>query len=130
MTKYIHDDILDAIADAIIADGNKMTVCNAYPTTYAQASSTPASSGYMLAEQTIDSGDFTKANGDSSGRKVTLAAQNIASADYSGDATHIAVIDTVNSKILAVTEMPSAAVTASDPFDTVAVDLAEVGDPT
>ena len=62
--------------------------------------------GDTLASVAIDSGDFTEADGDSGGRKVTIAAQTGLTASASGNALHLVlslsgvvhVITTITSK--------------------------------
>lgn len=98
MGKWINDDALDAGLKAVIDNCNKLFLCSAQPTTYAEASS-----DFALAEQDLTTGDgngdYTIADGDSSGRKATVAAQQIASADADGTATHVALCDSANSKL-------------------------------
>jgi hypothetical protein len=43
----------------------------------------------MLASVSLSGGDFTKANGDASGRKTTIATKSGVSITASGSATHI-----------------------------------------
>ena len=63
-------------------------LCNAEPTTRAEAVVT-----FALADVAMVAGDFTKANGDTSGRKVTIAAKYGVPIDVSDMATHIALVD-------------------------------------
>lgn len=107
MAKAIPDAILDKTLDEI-ATATKQVLCSAQPTTYAEANST-----YALADIVIDSGDFTKANGDTSGRKVTISAQTGVLIDTSGTGTHIALIRTADSTLIYVTTCTSQAVTAN-----------------
>ena len=78
-----------------------------------------------------DSGDFTKANGDTSGRKVTISAQTGVLIDSSGTGTHIALIRTADSTLIYVTTCTSQAVTAngSNTVNMPAWDV-ELADPT
>ncbi len=107
MAKAIPDAILDKTLDEI-ATATKQILCSAQPTTYAEANST-----YALADVVIDSGDFTKANGDTSGRKVTIGAQSGVLIDTSGTGTHIALVRTADSTLIYVTTCTSQAVTAN-----------------
>lgn len=107
MAKAIPDAILDKTLDEI-ATATKQVLCSAQPTTYAEANST-----YALADVVIDSGDFTKANGDTSGRKVTIGAQTGVLIDASGTGNHIALIRTADSTLIYVTTCTSQAVTAN-----------------
>jgi len=98
MAKYAHPDMIDGALNIIKNNATKMVVCTAQPTTYTEGNTT-----YKLAEVTMASGDFTIANGDSSGRKVTVAAKNGVPVTVTGSATHVALLDVTNSKVLFVT---------------------------
>lgn len=128
MAKWAHDDVMDALLEAIAA-ADRLFVCNDQPATYAEASA-----DMMLAEQTLTpgdgNGDFTLDDGDSSGRKATVAAQVIASADATGTANHVALADSANSKLLYVTTTPSSySVTSGQPVNVDEFDIT-VPDPT
>lgn len=84
-----------AITDAIIDGGlDKMATCTRLTVLSAQpASITEIATTYKLCSVVIDSGDFTKANGDTSGRKCTVGAQTAIIITTSGTATHIAIDD-------------------------------------
>lgn len=109
MGKFAPNIVLDAPAD-IIDQSNKIIACSAQPTTYAEANSTYA---LVSAAMTPDT-DFTKANGDVSGRKVTVAAKSGASIGTSGTATHIALVSTGDSTLRYVTTCTSQALTAGN----------------
>lgn len=126
MGKFIADAVLDLPADDLIANGNKLTLCAGQPASYAEATSAPAG-GKMLAEVTLDGADYTKADGDTSGRKVTVGAQ-AGTIATSGTADHVAIVDTVAETLKAVTTITSQAVTASNAFNLGAFDI-EFGDP-
>ncbi len=123
MAKYVHDDVLDAALNYIANNGNKMVACSAQPTNYTEANST-----YALADVAMTSGDYTIANGTTSGRKFTTAAKSAVTVDATGTITHIAIIDTVNSKLLFVTTTTSQAVTAGNTI-TIPAWKDEIADP-
>lgn len=106
MAKWANDLIMDAALDET-ATGTRMFVCSAQPTDYADAAS------LALAEATLDSGDFSKSNGDTSGRKVTVAAQNGLLIDESGTATHVAIGRAADTTLLIVTTCTSQALVAN-----------------
>jgi hypothetical protein len=108
LAKFTPPAILDKMADYIIANATRMTVCSTQPTTFAEANST-----FALADVTVDASDFTKANGDVSGRKVTVAAQTGVLIDTSGTAQHIALLNVAGSELLYVTTTTSQALTAN-----------------
>lgn len=108
MAKTVHDDVLDGAFNIIKNNCTRQVACSAQPTTYAEGNAT-----YALADVTLASGDFILANGDTSGRKVTVGAKSSALIDTSGTATHIALLDVSNSKLLFVTTCTSQALTAN-----------------
>lgn len=83
MGKAVPDAVLDKMADYLASTSTALWVCSAEPANYAGIAAVD------LATVTIDSGDFSKANGDTSGRKTTIAQQASISITDSGDATHI-----------------------------------------
>ena len=103
MAKFLGDAVLDAALDEL-ATGTRLVVCSGQPANYAGIASV------ALADETLTSGDFTKANGDSSGRKVTVAQQSSIDIDSSGTATHVSIDD--GSNLLAVTTCTSQALTS------------------
>lgn len=105
MPQFSHDDIMDAALNLIKNNCDKMVACSAYPTSYTEANAT-----YALSDVTMGSTDFTLANGDTSGRKLTVASKSGVAVDADGTATHVALLDTVNSRLLYVTTCPSQAV--------------------
>jgi len=112
MGKRSSDRFLDAPADLIIANCNKQVALSAEPTSYTEANAT-----YALADVAMSSGDFTKANGDSSGRKCTIAAKSGVPVDVSGTVTHAALLDTSNSQVDEVNTTASQAVAAGGTVD-------------
>ena len=120
MAKFASDAVLDALLDKV-ATGTILTVCSAQPTNRTEAVTT-----YKLADVVTDSGDFSKADGDTNGRKVTVAQQANVPIDSSGTATHIAVCD--GSNLLYVTTCTSQALTAGNTVTVPAWDI-EVADP-
>lgn len=124
MGKAMNDSGADAALD-FWTDADKLVVCSAQPTTYAEANAT-----YALADVAVSAGDFTKANGDTSGRKVTWAAKTGILIDVSGTATHAALIKSGDSTLRYVTTITSQALTAngSNTCNTSAIDI-EIADP-
>lgn len=122
MGKWVNDLVLDG-AFGVLDDGNIMTVCSAQPTTRAEAVTT-----YALADVAMTPGtDYTKADGDTSGRKCTVAAKNSVLVDTGGTATHIAVCDGTN--LLYVTTCTSQVLTQGNTVNIPAWDV-EIADPT
>lgn len=123
MAKWSSDDVLDGMLD-IIALADIMTVCSQQP-----ADRTEAVTTYALADVAMvpgDGNDFTIADGDTSGRKVTVAAKAGVPVDTSGTATHVALSDAT--RLLYVTTCTSQVLTAGNTVDFPAWDV-EVADP-
>jgi hypothetical protein len=104
MGKSVNPAVLDAAHNVIINGADKMTICSAEPTTYQEATV-----DYMLAEIAMVPGDYTLADGDGTppGRKTTVAAKQDNTISNNGEATHVALVDTVNSTLLRVTTCDS-----------------------
>lgn len=107
MAKAAPDIVMDGSLD-VIAGATKQVACSAQPTTYTEANAT-----YALADIVIDSGDFTKANGDTSGRKVTIGAQSSVLIDASGTANHVALVRVSDTTLIYVTTCTPQALTAN-----------------
>lgn len=85
MGKKSTDGFIDGGLDAI--DGcTALNVCTAEPTSITECDSLS-----LVPAVTLDAGDFSKANGDTSGRKLTVAQQADVAIDATGNATHIAI---------------------------------------
>lgn len=120
MAKWSKDSVMDAALD-VIATGTIITVCSAQPTNRTEAVTT-----YRLADVTVDSGDFSKANGDINGRKLTIAQQDNVPVDTTGTATHVAICD--GTDLLYVTTCTSQLLTSGNTVTLPAWD-AEIADP-
>lgn len=120
MGKATSNGFIDAMLDAI-AGSVAITICTAEPTSVAECDSLS-----LIPAHGLTAGDFAKANGDVSGRKVTVAQQASLSIDTTGTATHVAINDGTD---FYVTTCTSQALTAGGTVTTPAWDI-EVGDPT
>ncbi len=112
MGKYVADAVLDGALNVIKSNCTRQTVCSAQPTTYAEGNAT-----YALADVTMSSTDFTNANGDSSGRKTTVAAKTGVTVDVSGTVTHAALLNVSGTELQYVTTTASQAVAAGGTVD-------------
>lgn len=122
MAKTVHDDVLDGAFD-VLDQADLMTVCSAQPTTRTEAVTT-----YKLADIAMTPNtDYTKANGDTNGRKVTVAAKSGVTIDTNGTALFVALVD--GTRLLYVTTCTSQALTAAGTVDFPAWDI-EIADPT
>lgn len=120
MGKAVADVVLDATLDKI-ATATLQVVCSAQPTTRAEAVAT-----FALADVAMAGGDFTKADGTTSGRKVTVGAKNAFAVDTSGSGTHVALVDAT--QLLYVTTMTTQALTSGNTASTNAW-VVELADP-
>lgn len=91
----IADRVLDNGLTILDTEANRLDVCTQEPTTYTEATST-----YTLGNKTSLSIGAPAAR-TPSGRKVTVAAFTDGSVTGNGTATHWAIVDTVNSRLLA-----------------------------
>lgn len=124
MAKTVHDDVIDSALNYIKNNATRICVDSTQPTTYTEAITT-----YKLVIKTISSSDFTgPANGDTSGRKVTSNQHSTVTIDSSGTATHIALADSVNSKLLFVTTCSNQSLTATNTVTIPSWDI-EISDP-
>lgn len=86
MAKWANDLMMDASLD-YVAGSTVQVACSAQPADFAGIAAV------ALADVAMAGGDFTKGNGDTSGRKTTVAAKASVQIDTSGTATHIALHD-------------------------------------
>jgi hypothetical protein len=121
MAKLVHDNVLDAALNYVKNNATLMIVCSTQPTTRAEAVTT-----YALADVAMTGTDFTVANGDTSGRKVTVGAKSAVPVDATGNAQHIALVDATN--LLYVTTCTAQVVTSGNTVDVPAWKI-ELADP-
>lgn len=114
MGKLIPDSIIDGMLDTIADGVDRIDICKDTPTNYSTATTAGTHSLGSVAVTTGDgNGDWTIANGDTSGRKLTLAEQTGVSIGNTGTATHIAGTDG-SSVLYFVTTCTSQAVTSGN----------------
>ncbi len=124
MGKSAHDDVIDGSLNIVKDNATRLCICTTEPTTYAEATDTK-----KLAILTIDSADFTGPANDTSGRKLTVNAQNTITIDASGTAAHVALCDSATSKLLYVTTCTEQSLTSGNTVNTPAWDIS-IADPT
>lgn len=120
MTKLLDNDVFDAALDEF-ATVTAIHVCATAPANHAGISAV------SLADVTVDGSDYTNADGDTSGRKVTVGQQADVPIDATGTADHIAGTD--GTTLLFLTECASQALTMGGTVTIPAFD-AEFTDPT
>lgn len=109
MAAVLNDRVLDFGINELTSNANRVDLCSQAPTTYAEATST-----YTMGNKTSIS--FGSPADATSGRKVVLTAITGGSLTSTGNVTHYAVTDTVNSRLLVVQAVSSSpvAVTSGD----------------
>jgi hypothetical protein len=124
MAKFADDSVMDA-ALAEIATSSRLGVCSAQPANFAGIAAV------LLAEVALTpgdgNGDFVIADGDVSGRKVTVTQQADMDIDVSGDATHVTLDDATTLQL--VTTCDTQALTDTGTVTVPAFDD-EIADPT
>jgi hypothetical protein len=125
MPKFAPDAMMDAALDYVdLAD--VMHVCSTLDSSPTYAEITAAS----LADVAVTPNtDFTKADGDTSGRKLTVAAKSGVTVDNSGTANHIALVTVSGSVVRYVTTCTSQVLTAGNSVNVPSWDI-EIADPT
>lgn len=125
MAKSIGNDVLDA-ALAELATSVNQTVCSGEPANYAGIAAVTLAANTVTAG--LGSGDWSAAaDGDSSGRKTTMAQQTGVSITGSGTATHVAYDD--GATLQGVTTCASQVLTAGGTV-TIPAHKFEIADPT
>ncbi len=103
MSKFCSNAVFDA-ALTRITTATRMVALNGQPASYAAADTG------RLSEAALAPADFALANGDISGRKVTVAAKSGLAVIAAGTVDHIALLDPVTTTLLYVTTCPAQAI--------------------
>jgi hypothetical protein len=120
MAKLMPTAIIDTLLD-LIGAATELCICSTQPTTYTEAHTT-----YMLAAHTLTGGDFSKAAGDTSGRKLILAAQTGFSVTNDGNAQHYALTITGSTTLLLVGTLTAQQIYAGNTVNFPATDVDEI----
>lgn len=123
MAKKVEDYFLDAYLNKL-DDCTTLHVTSAEPANHAGIAAVSLASVAMTAG--AGNGDYTIANGDVSGRKLTVVQQSSISITGSGTATHVVLTDATN---IWCTTCTSQALTAGGTVTVNAFDV-EIADPT
>lgn len=118
------DAVIDGGPDYLVANCTRVTVCSADPNGVWSAIA-----GVTLAEYTISGPDWSKLNGDVSGRKVQLAAQTGNNGSADGAANFIVYHDGT-SEWMATLDGNGESVNNGSPANIAAHDVMEARDPT
>lgn len=122
MAKACSDAHMDAMLDNI-ALADTLTVCSGQPANVAGIAAVTLAA--VAVTPGDGNGDFTIADGDSSGRKLTIAQQSSISITADGTATHVVLDDGTN---IYVTTCTSQVLTSGGTVTVPAFDV-EVADP-
>ena len=122
------DTVLDGGLNVIADNATRVDICTTEPTTYAEATSTYTVANYTLTAG-AGNGDWTLANGDTSGRKLTLGAQSGNNGTATGAANFLAFTNGTNT-LYGVIDGDGDTVNSGSPVNISAVDVWEVRDPT
>lgn len=107
----LNDRVFDNGLTVLDTEANKILITSQEATTYTEANAT-----YALGNSTSLS-IAAPSDRTGGGRKVTVAAISNGSVTASGTATHYAIVDTVNSRLLATGSLTSSqAVTSGNTF--------------
>ncbi len=122
MAKSIPDAVIDLMLDIIgSTNGDRLFICSAQPATYAEASGT-----VDLITHTLTSGDFSKAAGDTSGRKLILAEQLALVPDHDGIATHYVIGKSGDTTIKLIGTLTSQQIYTTSTINFPATDIDEI----
>lgn len=107
----LNDRVFDNGLTVLDTEATRIDICSTEPTTYAEATST-----YTLGNSTSLS-IGAPADRSGGGREVTVAAISDGSVTATGTAAYYAIVDTVNSRLLATGSLSaSQAVTSGNTF--------------
>ena len=115
---FIADRVLDLGLNVLSTEANRLDICSSEPADFTAATTT-ASLGNKTS---LSVGNPEARTPD--GRKVTVALITDGVIDGTGTATHYAIVDTVNSRLLATGSLSaSQAVTSGNTFTLAAFDI-------
>ena len=123
MAKWANDQVMDA-ALAEVAEATTLLVTSSQPAD--RAAALAAALADIAVTPGDGNGDFTIGDGDTSGRKLTVAQQTDFPVDTTGTATHVCLID--GTRLLYVTTCTSQGLTAGNTVTVPAWDI-EIADP-
>lgn len=125
VSKWSNDDVMDA-ALAEVATSVMLRVCSGADNPADRAAAISATLASVALTPGAGNGDFTLANGDSNGRKLTVAQQTDISITASGDATIVTLDD--GTALQYVTTCTSQSLTSGGTVTVPAWDI-EIADP-
>ena len=125
MAVNIPDAVKEQLLDYIADTGDTLYICTDEPANYAGIAAVEV--GSVALTEGDGNGDYTIGDGDTSGRKLTLAQQTV-TPDDTDSVTHIVIADDVGEELLAVNTCSSYAVTNGVDVVIASYDIVEVRD--
>jgi len=122
MAKAVHNDVIDAALALVRSNATRMVALAAQPADYA------AANAGALANAAMAPADFTIADGVVNGRRASVAAKADVAVGAAGTASHVALLDAPNTRLLYVTTCPAQALALGSTVSFAAWDI-EIGDP-
>lgn len=112
---FLADRVFDNGLTVLDTEANALHITSQEATTYTQATST-----YTLGNKSLGAGDIgAPGAGSPNGRAVTVGALSSGSVTATGTATHYAIVDTGNTRLLATGALSSSqSVTSGNTFST------------
>lgn len=99
---YLHDRVYDNGLTVLDTEANALHICSAEPTSYANVAAV------TLGNKTLAAGGIgAPAARSPNGREVTVAAITDGSVTANGNASHYAIVDSVNSRLLVANSLSS-----------------------
>jgi hypothetical protein len=115
---FIADRVLDLGLNILTTEANSLHICSTEPSSYSNATTTNS----LGSKTSLSVG--SPAARSPSGRRVTVPSITDGSVTVTGTATHYAVVDTSNSRLLATGSLSaSQAVTSGNTFTLTAFDI-------
>ena len=120
MADFLGDRVFDNGLTVLDTEADKLYITSAQAATLAEATTT-----YALGNKTLAAGDISApSDRTGGGRKVTVSALSGGSVTATGTATHYAIIDSVNSRLLAAANLgASQAVTSGNTFSVTSLEI-------
>ena len=112
-------EMLEANADYLIANAQRVNFTDTFTSTYATAEAE------KLAELAVSPSSYTKAAGDVSGRKVRLTGQSGIPITAAGNWTHAIFVNDTQSKVLWISQGPAKTLNSGDTMQFVTFDVVE-----
>ena len=116
---YLHDRVYDNGLTVLDTEANVLHICSSEPASYA------AVAGVSLGNKALAAGGIgAPAARTPNGRKVTVAAITDGTVTTPGTASHYAIVDSVNSRLLVANALASTKVVVTgSPFTLAAFDI-------